>query len=153
MNGITGAAVGAKCFKCGMNMTSWTSVNGNPCCDFCKPKERTTQDRKPREIKSVKSGNVEKFSLPGFIDTPDGEHLFREVINEPVSVGLSPSPGLSGDRPDKNQLDQEAGAGDFIRVSREDWEKLENLVYDLYGKSAAFDFMDRIERESKSGKV
>lgn len=28
---------GANCIKCGLSMSSWTTVNGNPCCDWCHP--------------------------------------------------------------------------------------------------------------------
>ncbi len=42
MNGAAcgGAAGGGSycsCVKCGISMTSWTTVNGLPCCDWCNP--------------------------------------------------------------------------------------------------------------------
>jgi hypothetical protein len=39
MNSMGGGYAGAKCVKCQISLLSWTTVNGHPCCDWCKPQE------------------------------------------------------------------------------------------------------------------
>jgi hypothetical protein len=36
------SAIGAMCVKCGMQMSSWTTVNGQPICDLCLSKFKHT---------------------------------------------------------------------------------------------------------------
>ena len=34
-----GGYAGAKCVRCQISLLSWTTVNGHPCCEWCKPQE------------------------------------------------------------------------------------------------------------------
>lgn len=44
----SGAAVGAVCIKCGIGMSCWTTVNGHPCCDWCRPPAADRSDSEAR---------------------------------------------------------------------------------------------------------
>jgi len=67
---FTGGYAGAKCVKCQLSLLSWTTVNGHPCCEWCRPRDLSLKSENERlwEVLEnlVKSKAIQEAPMLGY---------------------------------------------------------------------------------------
>jgi hypothetical protein len=67
-NSFGGGYAGARCVKCQISLLSWTTVNGHPCCDWCKPKDLKAENDRLWDVLEnlVKSKAIQEAPMLGY---------------------------------------------------------------------------------------